>query len=392
MKKGVMVVLALLMIVSVISLGFIGCGGEKKAPEVKEGLPAVLTVACYGTGTSAYVELAALSPDFQEITGMRLRIDPTDLRQSQVAMIREKETDFTYIHLGSMWRAVFGTEEFSTRDWGPQRIRMLFQAGPVYTCMKSKKGSPIKTVADVKGKKVAVYPGSELFWNAYLSYANLSLDDCIVVPAGGFSAATKTFLEGKAEVVHGGTTSGTWYELSASPGGLQVIPMPLEDKEAWARVMEVCPAYSPIIVPQGVGIEESWGMPIPTYYDAMYQYEDQPENIAYMVTKGLYEGYPLYKDKLDAFPRWEGKALDVLNVPIPYHAGSIRYWKEKGLWTSEHEAWQKDKLELQDNLAKAWEEALKEADSKGITVDAKNKEWLSLWDTYWKPYWKVVVK
>jgi hypothetical protein len=67
---------------------------------------------------------------------------------------------------------------------------------------------------------------------------------------------------------------------------------------------------------------------------------------------------------------------------IPVHEGTIRYLKEKDLWTAAHET--RNQLNI-DNLTKwvdAYAAAIDLADEKGIVVHPTNEEWMNLWEDY----------
>ena len=64
---------------------------------------------------------------------------------------------------------------------------------------------------------------------------------------------------------------------------------------------------------------------------------------------------------------------------IPTHEGQVRYLKELGMWTPAAEARLQYNTDLVDSYIEVWDVALDEADTKGIEVNPKNKEWTDLW-------------
>jgi hypothetical protein len=77
------------------------------------------------------------------------------------------------------------------------------------------------------------------------------------------------------------------------------------------------------------------------------------EEVAYNLTKAVLENYEQIKD---SGPSMLGYQPDrqPLKFAFPYHKGSIKYFKEKGLWKAEHDAHNAKLLERQDVLAAAW--------------------------------------
>jgi hypothetical protein len=69
---------------------------------------------------------------------------------------------------------------------------------------------------------------------------------------------------------------------------------------------------------------------------------------------------------------------------LPTHEGTIRFFKEKGLWTPANQRRQDYLVKLLDIYTQVYEEALAEAKRKGITVDPGNQDWTSLWEQHKK--------
>jgi len=65
---------------------------------------------------------------------------------------------------------------------------------------------------------------------------------------------------------------------------------------------------------------------------------------------------------------------------LPTHEGTIRFFKEKGLWTEANQRRQDYLVKLVDLYTKAYQDALADAAKKGITVDPGNKDWTALWE------------
>lgn len=375
---------AKMMKVLVILMGVLFLWGS---PVVAKELPKILVIATYGTAASAdYLAETAMAPVTEKITGMKVRIVGADARLTQFRMARLKEAHIVKTHWGTGWRPQFGVEEFAAPDWGPQKLRMVWKGGPYYFTAVVKNNSNMKKIADLKGKKLAVYPGSEAMWNGTLAYAGLSLKDAVIVPCSSYGDGIKLAMQGRADAAYATPVSGVSYEMSSSPDGARFLPMPYEGNEkGWQMVKKACPAFAPGICPKGFGAEISSGIPMEEYPEAEYAYAELDDDVAYLVTKSRAEGYDSYKSAYSSLKYWTlERGLDFLSVPTPYHPGSIRYFKEKGLWTAKHDEWQKKCLAFQDALAAEWQKAIKGAKEKGVDVSYKNSKWQDFWKTHWE--------
>ena len=98
-----------------------------------------------------------------------------------------------------------------------------------------------------------------------------------------------------------------------------------------------------------------------------------------------------FDDYKNATATGEFWAVDQSGVPpydAPAHEGTIRYLKEKGIWTEEHQAWQDNRLARLNKYLDQWGEAQaefhawREAEAeKGNKVDPKDA-----WPDYWEEY------
>ena len=73
-----------------------------------------------------------------------------------------------------------------------------------------------------------------------------------------------------------------------------------------------------------------------------------------------------YEQIKDSGPSMGGYQLKNQNLKwvFPYHPGSIKYYKEKGVWTAEHDKHNAMLLKRQDVLAAAWKEQMSKNGSK----------------------------
>lgn len=346
-------------------------------------IPKEIVVSGPPVTSSPSILLLAVAPEFEKILGTKIKTIPSDILASQCLLTKIGKADLWNVHLGSGYRALYGVEEYADIKWGPQRIRLAWKGAQNNLSMMVRAKSNIKSIADLKGRKVGVYAGGRGYISACLAFAGLTLDDVKVIPATGYTGALKMLLENKVESAFLGVSSAGSFEIAASPDGLRVLPLPHEDKEGWKRLQKVYPALSRSTPPEGVGVEEGQGVEMLGFARALFSYDVEEEAVPYAVAKVWTEGFESYKEKHKElkFNTLEN-ALDCLELPSPYHSGAIKYFKEKGVWTETHEKWQQNQLRLEDARQEAWKNALTEADEKGIKVDIKNEQWVALWKNH----------
>lgn len=353
-------------------------GEEMTYPEVFHGSTSALT-------SSVTLVFAGVEPEFKEILGSDVRMINVDLIMSQAIAVKERRAQFWNTHLGSAIRAIYGMEEFASEEWGgPQRLRIIWRGGPTILSMIARADSGMTTVADLKGKKVAVYPGGEGFISACLAHAGLTLDDVEKVPTSAYNDALRAVLEGRADSAFGDPPSSVVQEIAATPGGLVFLSIPHDNKEGWAALQSINPSLLPIVTPEGfAGAQEAWGVEMLGFPNSLYAYDYVEDAIPYGIAKVLHQGYESYKERHASLEYWTlDTALDVFVLPVPMHSGAIRYFKDQGLWTDEMQEWQDRQLDLEDKRIEAWYTALNDAAAQGIEVAIDNPEWQALWKGY----------
>jgi TRAP transporter TAXI family solute receptor len=245
--------------------------------------------------------------------------------------------------------------------------------------------SAIKSIKDLKGKKIAWYSASPAWMSGAegaLRFAGLSLRDVELVRLGSYAACARAIAEGKADATYLMATSAVTFEISESPGGIRFLPMPLEDKEGWNRYHEINPLIGRGICEKGV--KTALGVPMANHLFVISTYFDVEADVIYQIAKFFGEAYEEYKTKNKDLEDFSLKKMrDFLNTKcLPVHPGTVKYLKEKNLWTSEDDKWNQERINEMKLYEKTWELALKEAQTKAIKVDLNNDNWIKFWDQY----------
>lgn len=328
------------------------------AAQTNPGLPATLAWSAYDVGSGGYNQAVAIGNALKQRYGVNLRVLPGKNDVSRTLPVREGQVQFSANGVGGSYLAQEGVFEFGAKTWGPQPIRglLLNNSDQVLTVVAAK-DSGIKTVADLKGKRVAWVIGApSLNQNitAILAFANLTWADVQRVDFGGFGAAMDGVINGQADAAFTSSISGKAYQLAKSPRGIVYPTIPHADKAGWARMNKTAPFFFPFMGAEGADLSKDNRVESATYpYPILMTYAKQDNDTVYAMTKAMVETYADYKD---AAPGNVGWAVDRQNFAwvIPFHDGAIRYWKEKGLWKPEHQAHNDKLVQRQQVLADAW--------------------------------------
>jgi len=369
MKKINIFLLVLVMVFSVSMVSLV---------EAKQN---VVSWTAYDLGSTGFTVSSAIA-DALIKKDIKMRVVPAGDDISRLIPVRTGDVDFAAVGFGASF-VEQGLFAFADIAWGPQPVRMIIQIPPTNSApcgIMTRGDSGLKVPADLKGKKVAWVSGApaiNIVTEAVLAFGGLKLEDVEIVEFPSYSTAARAVIDGSVDVAQVSNTAPISYEAEASVHGVGWIATDPEDKEGWTRLNKVMPALFPIKATTGGGISEEkpvWNQC--QMYPVVITWASQDEETVYMMTKAIQENYDLFKDAHPSMPNWKAEIGLASRPGNPYHPGAIKYYKEAGLWNDQNEKWQKEKLEEQEKLKLAWENAIKEADEKTISAKDFSGFWM----------------
>ena len=337
-------------------LGLVGALALVTADVSAADLPNQIAWTAYDVGSSGYGQAIAIGAALKNKKGITLRVLPGKNDVSRLVPLREGKVDFSAFGIGG-FHAMEGTQVFGMRDWGPQPIRLLAMSkSDACNTILLADDKGMRTFHDLKGKRLPLVRGApalnEIVY-AFLRFADLTWDDVEVVEFGGNAASLDGIVEGQVDGAAAVTTSGFATKIAASPRGLYHAPVPHDDEEGWARLRAIGPWFLKATCREGAGIIKPYeGANYP--YPILIAYPEKDEEMVYQMTSVLFELFPEYRDAAPGASGWalERQALDWV---MSFHPGAIRYYREQGMWTEEHQAMQDDRLAREKVLLDAWE-------------------------------------
>ena len=209
---------------------------------------------------------------------------------------------------------------------------MLFRSYPESIHLVVKKGAGIKSVADLKGKRVALdEPGSGTLVNARAVLAAYGVKESDIKPEYiKPNQAGDKLKDGALDAFFfvGGAPAGAIAELASSGTGIELVPLTGPEAEALRRsnpylAVDTIPAgtYKDVPAVQTMAMGAQWVTSAKADAETVYQ-----------ITKALYS--KAAQDALAA-GHAKGKFITkenaVKGVGIPFHPGAERYYKEAGV-------------------------------------------------------------
>ena len=342
---------------------------------VAQELPKTMTWSSYDVGSAGYAEASAMADAFGKKYGTKVRIQPSGSSIGRLQPVLQKRADVGFLATEAFFSAE-GIEDFGKKRWGPQDIRVL--AGrPAAFGLPTAADANIKSFADLKGKRMAFVAGNpslNVKCEAYLGFGGLTVDDVEVVMFPSYKAAMGSIAQGKTDATCTTTTPSQMYELAESPRGIRWLEAPASDKEGWARMQAIAPFFGPTVETVGAGLSKDKPAALMAYrYPVLTVRADMSPDEAYAFVKAMDETFDMYKNATKVMPRWNLKQSGNPPADAPFHEGAVKYLKEKGMWTPEHEAWNQARLKRLNALIGAWDKTMAEG------KDMSEEQFAQLW-------------
>lgn len=219
-----------------------------------------------------------------------------------------------------------------------KNTRILLVGGAIQLSFYVRKDSPIKTVADLRGRRVPTdFPGIpilKLSTTAGLASAGLTYNDIVKVPVSDLQAAHQAFMEGRTDVNWLGLRSPLVEEANARVGGVRWISV-IDTPEGAEKMNAIYPGSYPSTVKAGTatGLLNDTAMLTNDIY--LVGTKDLSDEAAYTIVKALWDNTKELAAAYSALSSWRQDRMVSTRAFIPYHPGSIKFYREKGVWSAQ---------------------------------------------------------
>ncbi|MGE3644586.1 MAG: TAXI family TRAP transporter solute-binding subunit [Beijerinckiaceae bacterium] len=230
---------------------------------------------------------------------------------------------------------VEGKGEYEGR--GPRKnIRIVARMASLFGGIMVQKDSPIKTIAELKGKRIGSRFGAQKtvhrIWEAYLSNSGMGYKDVKQVAARNIVSAADDFSSGKTDAFMFALGSAKVKQVAARVGGLRVLPM-VTDKKAVAAVREYLPGAYPLTVQPSKNLEEIRSpTPVIAYDMLLFTNSKVSDDTVYKIAKALHDNKASLVATFRPLARFEPDRMAVNYEGLEYHPGAIKFFKESKNW------------------------------------------------------------
>ena len=290
-----------------------------------------LSIATGGTGGVYYPlggGLAALIS--KHIPGTEATAEVTTASVDNVKLLHGNRVGMAFCLPDTAWEGFNGQlKGFKEKA----NIRTLLSLYSNFMHIVAIDGTGIKSVADLKGKRVSTgAPGSgtEIKGLRVLEAYGLTPKDLKAQERLGVGESAGALKDRKIDafIWDGGLPTGAVLDLAATPG-IKIVLVAHGD-----AIPKIVAKYGPLYftanVPKGTykGVDED--VPVAAATNLLIANEKMDENLAYQITKLVLE----HSADLVAVHKAASEISlknAVIGSPLPFHPGALRYFKEKGV-------------------------------------------------------------
>jgi hypothetical protein len=276
----------------------------------------------------------AISKVVSQKTDLQMRAQPFGGSSVYVPALNAGQIEFGLVNELESLYAVTGTVIYKGRKH--PNIRVATVLIPFRVAVFVRKGSDIKTLKDLKGKRVSSGWASQRIiqplMDAELANAGLTYDDVIKVPVPNVIKSADDFAAGKTDMFFFVFGAGKVREINAKVGGIRVLPFDSAPGPMAEARKYVPPAFPLAVKPskRNVGVDKP--MNIMTYFHTVAVNKDVPDDVVYKVVKTMHD---YSADLVKAFPGmrlFKPSRMVKKFKGLTYHPGAIKYYKEIKMW------------------------------------------------------------
>lgn len=283
-------------------------------------------------GSIGYNMSSAIAKAMIQGAGLQSRVQPYAGSSAVLPLVNSGELDLAVCNVLEIEEATKGEGPYNGRV--QQNLRVLGVIFPLLSSLFVRKDSPIKSLADLKGKRIPAGFSAQVtldrIIDGVLANGGVERKDIVPVLVPNVVRGADDFIEGKIDGGFFAIGAAKVLEVHKATGGIRYLPLS-DDPQAVARMKKhMGYAYVTEVAP-GPAFA---GIDVPTKlmaYDYLISVGTHvSDDTVYRIAKAVYENKPVLVESLRAF---NGFNPDLMNraMPAAFHPGAMKFYREKGI-------------------------------------------------------------
>lgn len=300
-------------------------------------LPASTIIGANPAGSLFYSVASGLAKVISGAGPMQAIVQPYTGSSTFLPLLDSGEIDFGIINAVDMGMAYQGPKlKVAGRNPLPftPNTRLIMRGSPLLTSLVSKKDGPIKTVADVKGKRVTgEYPAHLAVWfSVYGSLASggLTWDDVKVVPVPAVNEGIDALVQGRADVSNHTVASAKIKEADAAIG-VRFVSLDCSP-QGEARVKKAVPGYYLTMLKSGHSNGIIGDTCVQAYDMYLVGHKALSNDVVTTALKAIWDNIDKLAPLHPSLQEWTRERAVTPDATMAYHPAAVQFYKEKNLW------------------------------------------------------------
>ena len=343
MKKLLAILLVLCMILSIAACGKKETATETKTDAKTEAAPAAETLKdkaakfdrknqflTVGTGPTSgiYFPIGGAFATALKDYGYQTSAEATNATGQNIQNILKGDCEIAIAMQDAVMQAYTATGAYEGKDKASD-LRALMRLWPNYVQLVTTANTGIKSVYDLKGKRVGVgaaNSGVEINARMILNAYGITYDD-ITPDYLAYGEAIDNMKNGQCDAVFvtSGLPNATVMELGVSYD-MVVVPIDGEGRE---KLVSEYPYYAKSVIPANTynNKEDVEGVFV---YNIMLVRKDLSDEMVYDLLTGIFQNIATIKASHNAANKNIDITFGVDDIQLPLHPGAEQFWKDNG--------------------------------------------------------------
>jgi TRAP transporter TAXI family solute receptor len=283
-------------------------------------------------GSIGYNMSSAIAKVMAESAGIQSRVQPYSGSSAVLPLVNNGELDLAVCNVLEIQEATNGEGDYKGRKQA--NLRVLGVIFPLLSSMFVRKDSPIKSLADLKGKRIPAGFSAQVtldrIIDAVLANGGVSRKDVVPVLVPNVVRGADDFIDNKTDAGFFAIGAGKVKEVHKTVGGIRYLPLSDDPAAVAAMKKHLSYAYITEVKPSPAFD----GIDVPTKLMA-YDYliavgAHVKDDVAYKIAQAVHDNKAKLIESLGAFRGFNPELMNRA-MPAPFHEGALKYYKEKGI-------------------------------------------------------------
>ncbi len=285
-------------------------------------------IATMQPGTLSHTTASAIAKVLKEKGNLNVLVQPTAGESVLIPMVGRAEAELGIANIIE----VSATVEGSGPTGKQPDLRLIGTIHPLRGAFWVRKDSPIRTMSDLKGKRVVAGFSAmrtiDSLTRAMLATGGLTEKDVTPVLVPNVVRGADDFVSGNADMFFFAFGAPKVREVDASVGGIRALEIPESGMDAARKILPIGYLSPAQPSPFFVGVDKPMG--VYTWDNMLFTNAKVPDDVVYKIIETLENNKADLVAVQPALRDFSAAKL-YKNYNVPYHPGALKYFKDKGI-------------------------------------------------------------